>query len=74
MRRIIIAITAKMVSMLLYRLIFLWTGYIEAYASEIKEFCSSIIENKPVSVGGKDGLLSVAIGLAAKKSYSERRR
>ena len=52
---------------------FFMDRYIEAYSSEIKEFCSSILEDKPVSVGGKDGLLSVAIGMAAKKSLEEKR-
>jgi myo-inositol 2-dehydrogenase / D-chiro-inositol 1-dehydrogenase len=52
---------------------FFMDRYIEAYANEIKEFCMAVAENKSVSVGGQDGLLSVAIGLAAKKSLSERR-
>lgn len=52
---------------------FFMDRYIEAYASEIKEFCRAVAENLPVSVGGKDGLLSVAIGLAAKKSFELKR-
>jgi myo-inositol 2-dehydrogenase / D-chiro-inositol 1-dehydrogenase len=52
---------------------FFMDRYIEAYANEIKEFCKAVKENKPVSVGGKDGLHSVAIGLAAKKSVAEKR-
>ncbi len=52
---------------------FFMDRYIEAYANEIKEFCSAVINNTPISVGGKDGLLSVAIGLAAKKSFVEKR-
>ena len=52
---------------------FFMDRYIEAYASEIKEFCRSIIDDTPISVSGKDGLLSVAIGLAAKKSLVEKR-
>ena len=52
---------------------FFMDRYIEAYANEIKEFCSAVVENKPVSVGGADGLMSVAIGLAAKKSLAEHR-
>jgi myo-inositol 2-dehydrogenase/D-chiro-inositol 1-dehydrogenase len=47
--------------------------YIDAYASEIKEFCQAVGENKPVSVGGRDGLMSVAIALAAKRSLAEHR-
>lgn len=52
---------------------FFMDRYIEAYASEIKEFCNAIIENKSVSVDGRDGLLSVAVGLAVKKSFTEKR-
>ncbi len=52
---------------------FFMDRYIEAYASEIKEFCRAVAEDRPVSVGGKDGLLSVAIGLAAKKSLAAKR-
>jgi myo-inositol 2-dehydrogenase/D-chiro-inositol 1-dehydrogenase len=47
---------------------FFMDRYIEAYASEIREFCRVVVRDEPVSVGGEDGLLSVAIGLAAKKS------
>ncbi len=52
---------------------FFMDRYIEAYASEIKEFCHAVAEDLHVSVGGKDGLLSVAIGLAAKKSLKLKR-
>jgi len=52
---------------------FFMDRYVEAYAREIKEFCQAIIEDKPVSVDGRDGLLSVAIGLAVKKSFVEKR-
>jgi myo-inositol 2-dehydrogenase / D-chiro-inositol 1-dehydrogenase len=52
---------------------FFMDRYIEAYANEIKEFCQAVADDKPVSVGGMDGLLSVAIGLAAKKSLAEHR-
>lgn len=52
---------------------FFMDRYIEAYANEIKEFCEAVLEDKVISVGGKDGLLAVAIGLAAKKSVQEKR-
>lgn len=52
---------------------FFMDRYIEAYANEIKEFCAAVMENKTISVGGEDGLLAVAIGLAAKKSLAEKR-
>lgn len=52
---------------------FFMDRYIEAYANEVKEFCAAVLENKEISVGGVDGLLAVAIGLAAKKSFAEKR-
>ena len=52
---------------------FFMDRYIEAYASEMREFCRVVACDEPVSVGGKDGLLSVAIGLAAKKSLETHR-
>lgn len=52
---------------------FFMERYIQAYAAEIKEFCSAVLENKEISVGGKDGLFAVAIGLAAKRSCAEGR-
>jgi myo-inositol 2-dehydrogenase/D-chiro-inositol 1-dehydrogenase len=47
--------------------------YIQAYATEVKEFCAAVLNNGEISVGGKDGLLAVAIGLAAKKSCAEKK-
>lgn len=52
---------------------FFMDRYIEAYANEIKEFCSAILNDDPISVGGIDGLRAVMIGLAAKKSVQENR-
>ena len=52
---------------------FFMDRYTEAYATEIKEFCEAVLKNEKISVGGKDGLLAVAIGLAAKKSCAEKR-
>jgi myo-inositol 2-dehydrogenase/D-chiro-inositol 1-dehydrogenase len=52
---------------------FFMDRYIEAYSNELKAFCNAIINNKPVPVGGEDGLISVAVGLAAKKSVAEGR-
>ena len=47
--------------------------YSEAYKIEIHDFVDSVINNKPVSVSGEDGLKSLQIGLAAKKSLLENR-
>ncbi len=52
---------------------FFMDRYIEAYASEIKEFCHAVLENQPISVGGFDGLQAVAIGKAAKLSFEQKR-
>lgn len=47
--------------------------YMGAYVAEISEFIEAIKGNKKVSVGIEDGLQSVLIGLAAKKSLAENR-
>lgn len=52
---------------------FFMDRYIEAYTSEIKEFCSAVLKDESISVGGLDGLRAVMIGLAAKKSVEEKR-
>ena len=52
---------------------FFMDRYTQAYANEIREFCTAVIEDRKISVGGYDGLISVAIGLAAKKSVAENR-
>lgn len=52
---------------------FFMDRYLEAYSNELKAFCEAVLNNKPVPVGGQDGLMSVAIGLAAKKSVAEGR-
>jgi len=52
---------------------FFMDRYLEAYANEMKIFCSSVVNNLPLPVSGDDGLKSVAIALAAKKSMLEHR-
>mgnify|MGYP003320852039 CR=1 FL=1 len=47
--------------------------YMEAYKIEIQDFVDSVIYNRQVSVTGIDGLKSLQIGLAAKKSLLENR-
>jgi myo-inositol 2-dehydrogenase/D-chiro-inositol 1-dehydrogenase len=47
--------------------------YIEAYAEEMKAFVQAVAGKIEVPVSGEDGLRSVAIGLAAKKSVAENR-
>jgi len=52
---------------------FFMDRYIEAYANEMIVFCDAIVNDKKMPVSGEDGLLSVAIAIAAKKSYLEKR-
>jgi myo-inositol 2-dehydrogenase/D-chiro-inositol 1-dehydrogenase len=52
---------------------FFMDRYLDAYSNELKAFCHAVINDTPVPVGGQDGLMSVAIGLAAKKSVKEGR-
>ena len=47
--------------------------YAEAYVLEIKNFIDSLIDNTTIPVSGIDGLESLRIGLAAKKSFQENR-
>jgi myo-inositol 2-dehydrogenase / D-chiro-inositol 1-dehydrogenase len=52
---------------------FFMDRYLEAYANEMKIFCEAVVNNLALPVSGDDGLKSVAIALAAKKSVSEKR-
>lgn len=52
---------------------FFMDRYLEAYANEMKVFCDAVSYNTELPVSGYDGLMSVAIALAAKKSYLEGR-
>jgi myo-inositol 2-dehydrogenase/D-chiro-inositol 1-dehydrogenase len=52
---------------------FFMDRYIESYASEMKAFIRAVAGEIQLPVSGEDGLLSVAIGLAAKKSVAENR-
>lgn len=47
--------------------------YSESYANEIAHFVESLRGDKEMTVSGKDGLISLKIGLAAKKSLFEGR-
>lgn len=47
--------------------------YGAAYAEEIRQFIAAVQNNTPVPVGGMDGLLSIIIANAAKKSAAENR-
>lgn len=47
--------------------------YSDSFVAEMAEFFDCIINDKQPSVSGKDGLMSVLIALAAKKSFEEKR-
>ena len=52
---------------------FFMDRYKESYASEMKVFVRAVAGEIEIPVSGKDGLLSLAIGLAAKRSVAEGR-
>ena len=52
---------------------FFMDRYVESYRTEMVAFVEAVRNGTEPPVGGKDGLLSVAIGLAAKKSVAENR-
>jgi myo-inositol 2-dehydrogenase/D-chiro-inositol 1-dehydrogenase len=52
---------------------FFMDRYTEAYANEMKIFCNAVLNDLPLPVSGYDGLMSVAIAFAAKKSFLENR-
>jgi myo-inositol 2-dehydrogenase/D-chiro-inositol 1-dehydrogenase len=47
--------------------------YVQSYAIEMDAFIKALINDDMVPVPGREGLISVAIGLAAKKSALENR-
>jgi myo-inositol 2-dehydrogenase/D-chiro-inositol 1-dehydrogenase len=47
--------------------------YIQSYAFEMEAFINALVNDEKIPVPGKEGLMSVAIGLAAKKSAIENR-
>lgn len=47
--------------------------YDASYNQEIREFIDALVNNEDMPVDGTDGLMSIAIGLAAKKSVDEGR-
>ena len=47
--------------------------YDASYNQEIKEFVDALVNGKAMPVDGNDGLISIAIGLAAKKSAENNR-
>jgi len=54
-------------------LYFFLERYDASYNQEIKEFIDALLSDSAMPVDGSDGLISIAIGLAAKKSLQENR-
>ena len=52
---------------------FFMDRYVQSYANEMEAFIKAVLNDEMVPVPGKDGLISVAIGIAAKKSAQENR-
>lgn len=52
---------------------FFMERYATSYANEMIRFCDAVVNDLPLPVSGIDGLKSVAIALAAKKSFLEHR-
>jgi myo-inositol 2-dehydrogenase/D-chiro-inositol 1-dehydrogenase len=52
---------------------FFMDRYTESFVSELRAFVQAVLQNKPVPVDGTDGRIAVVMGLAARKSYDERR-
>lgn len=52
---------------------FFMERYLESYANEMKIFCDAVSGKSDIPVSGEDGLMSVAIALAAKRSHLEHR-
>jgi len=52
---------------------FFMDRYTESFSSEIRSFVQSVLQDKPTAVNGLDGRIPVVMGLAARKSFDERR-
>ena len=52
---------------------FFMDRYVQSYANEMEAFINAVANDETIPVPGMDGLISVAIGLAAKKSALENR-
>ena len=52
---------------------FFMDRYTESFISELQAFVRAVALNEPVPVNGLDGRVAVVMGLAARKSYDERR-
>jgi len=47
--------------------------YLDSYRAEMSAFVDAVLDDAPVPVGGEDGRVSVAMSVAARRSYDENR-
>jgi myo-inositol 2-dehydrogenase / D-chiro-inositol 1-dehydrogenase len=52
---------------------FFMDRYTESFSIEVRSFVQSVLEGKPTAVTGIDGRIPVVMGMAARKSFDERR-
>lgn len=52
---------------------FFMDRYLESFAAELRAFVEAVLADRPTPVTGTDGRIPVIMGIAARKSYDERR-
>ena len=52
---------------------FFMDRYTESFTREVRAFVQAVVEDTPTPVTGIDGRIPVVMGLAARKSFDERR-
>jgi len=52
---------------------FFMDRYTDSFINELRAFVDAVTHDRPVAVGGIDGRIAVVMGLAARKSFEERR-
>ncbi len=52
---------------------FFMDRYTESFLAEMRAFATAVLQNKPTPVTGIDGRMAAVMGLAARKSFDERR-
>lgn len=52
---------------------FFMDRYTQSFSSEMESFVNAVLHNNSIAVNGNDGRMAVAMALAARKSYDERR-
>lgn len=53
---------------------FFMDRYTKSFVAELQAFVDAVLQNKPTPVNGMDGRMAVVMGLAARKSFDERRQ